>query len=69
MKGEMMAEVYGDKGKRLGTCPECGSIDVWCAHETAFRDELSKWVECNSCGHRYIEVFRRIGTERWEDRK
>lgn len=53
----------------LGICPECGSFDCDWQHETVNGDELLVWSKCCECGHQFIEVFKRVGVERWEDNR
>ena len=59
----------GMKHKELGVCPECGSRDCNCAHETVNDNELSVWSECGECGHQFIEVFALVRVEEWGDRR
>ena len=51
----------------LGVCPECGSRDCDCAHQTVEGDELFVWSECADCGCQFIEVLGLKRVERWED--
>ena len=55
-----------DKASDLGVCPECGSRDCDCQHETLEGDELWVWSVCCECGHHFIEVFKRDRKERWD---
>ena len=59
--------MMGNGATDLGICPECGSFDCECCHETLNGDELWVWSECGECGHQFIEVFKRDRVERWED--
>ena len=57
----------GKKENDLGVCPECGSTDCDCQHETVNNGMLWVWSECCNCSHQFIEVFKRVRVERWED--
>jgi len=59
--------MMGNGATDLGICPECGSYDCDCCHETVSGEELWVWSHCNECGHQFIEVFKRDRVERWED--
>ena len=58
-----------DKHVHLGICPKCASADCTCMHETVSGYELWVWSECGSCGYQFVEIFRRVRVDGWEEHR